>query len=115
MTREGTRTQQRPAGRFHERAQRFWRRRGRPVLGVHGGFIRLQIVPRITAARGDQRPRGFGLANMERRLAEIGGSLILRPRKPKGTVVEASIPRVDAEVARPIGSGPRVSSGTDTS
>jgi len=64
---------------------------------------------------GEQPPRGFGLANMERRLAEIGGSLMIRRRRPKGTVVEASIPRVDAEIARSAASAPRISSGTDTS
>jgi len=33
---------------------------------------------------------------MERRIDEIGGSLKIRGRKPRGTVVVASVPRIDA-------------------
>ena len=44
-------------------------------------------------------PRGLGLASMERRLVELGGILRLRPRRPRGTMLLASIPRHDG--ARP--------------
>ena len=37
---------------------------------------------------------------MERRLDEIGGSLRIKPRRPKGTIVEATVPRFDAESER---------------
>jgi len=49
---------------------------------------------------GERPPHGFGLASMERRLDEIGGSLRIRPRRPKGTIVEATVPRLDAESER---------------
>jgi signal transduction histidine kinase len=49
---------------------------------------------------GKRPPRGFGLASMERRLDEIGGSLRIKPRRPKGTIVEVTVPRVDAESER---------------
>ena len=49
---------------------------------------------------GKRPPRGFGFASMERRLDEIGGSLRIRPRRPKGTIVEATVPRLDAESER---------------
>ena len=49
---------------------------------------------------GKRPPHGFGLAGMERRLDEIGGSLRIRPRRPKGTIVEATVPRLDAESER---------------
>lgn len=39
--------------------------------------------------------RGIGISSMERRLVELGGSLQLRPRRPRGTVLLASIPRRD--------------------
>jgi signal transduction histidine kinase len=45
---------------------------------------------------GADTPRGFGFASMERRVDEIGGSLKIRRRRPRGTVVVASIPRIDA-------------------
>ena len=45
---------------------------------------------------GADTPRGFGFASMERRIDEIGGSLKIRRRKPRGTVVVASVPRIDA-------------------
>ena len=41
-------------------------------------------------------PRGLGIASMEHRLAELGGSLRISPGRPRGTVVLASIPRCDA-------------------
>jgi signal transduction histidine kinase len=41
-------------------------------------------------------PRGLGIASMEHRLAELGGSLHIRPGRPRGTVVLASVPRRDA-------------------
>jgi two-component system sensor histidine kinase UhpB len=40
-------------------------------------------------------PRGLGISSMERRLVELGGSLQLRPRRPRGTVLLASMPRRD--------------------
>jgi len=42
-------------------------------------------------------PRGLGLASMERRLVELGGSLTLGPRAPQGTVLEATMPRRDRD------------------
>jgi signal transduction histidine kinase len=44
---------------------------------------------------GGQPSSGFGFASMERRVDEIGGSLKIRRRRPKGTVVVASVPRMD--------------------
>ena len=49
---------------------------------------------------GKRPPTGFGLVNMERRLDEIGGTLRIKPRRPKGTIVEATVPRLDAESER---------------
>jgi len=43
----------------------------------------------------EDAPRGLGLASMERRVVEIGGTLRMRPRRPHGTVLLASIPRHD--------------------
>jgi signal transduction histidine kinase len=44
---------------------------------------------------GSRASGGFGLVNMERRLDEIGGKLRVKPRRPKGTIVEAIVPRLD--------------------
>jgi signal transduction histidine kinase len=43
----------------------------------------------------EDAPRGLGLASMERRVVELGGTLRMRPRRPHGTVLLASIPRHD--------------------
>jgi signal transduction histidine kinase len=45
----------------------------------------------------DDAPRGLGLASMERRLIEFGGSLQLGPRLPQGTLLQATISRLDRE------------------
>jgi signal transduction histidine kinase len=45
----------------------------------------------------DDAPRGLGLASMERRLIELGGSVQLGPRLPQGTVLQATIPRRERE------------------
>jgi signal transduction histidine kinase len=49
---------------------------------------------------GTRGSGGFGLVNMERRLDEIGGTLRIRPRRPHGTIVEATVPRLDAATDR---------------
>jgi signal transduction histidine kinase len=43
----------------------------------------------------DGAVRGLGLAGMERRLAELGGSLEVGPRASQGTLLKATIPRDD--------------------
>jgi signal transduction histidine kinase len=48
----------------------------------------------------EHAPRGLGLASMERRLAELGGTLRIRPRRPRGTLLQATIPRQDAASSR---------------
>ena len=51
----------------------------------------------------EHAPRGLGLASMGRRLTELGGTLRVRPRRPRGTVLQASVPREDAAHPRDAG------------
>jgi two-component system, NarL family, sensor kinase len=75
----------------------------------HAGAERVRVTVRVDGQRvqlnvaDDGRgvaagaPRGLGLASMERRLVELGGSLTLGPRAPQGTVLEATMPRRDRD------------------
>jgi two-component system, NarL family, sensor kinase len=74
----------------------------------HAGAERVRVTARVDGecvqlsvaddghGVADDAPRGIGLASMERRLAELGGSLALKPRRPQGTILQATIPRIDA-------------------
>lgn len=73
----------------------------------HARARRLEISAKVVGERVHMRiaddghgiasnaGRGMGLANMERRLAELGGSLRVNPRQPTGTIVEAEFLRLD--------------------
>jgi signal transduction histidine kinase len=73
----------------------------------HAEARRVKVSMRVDAERVQLRiaddgrgiapgaPRGLGISSMERRLVELGGSLQLRPRRPRGTVLLASMPRRD--------------------
>jgi len=73
----------------------------------HAGARRVNVAVRVDKKRvkveiaDDGRgvpadaPRGFGLASMEKRLSELGGSLQLAPRLRRGTLLTAGIPRLD--------------------
>jgi signal transduction histidine kinase len=73
----------------------------------HAEAGRVSIVVRADSTRvhlevadngrgvADDAARGFGLASMERRLVELGGSLEVGPRVPHGTLLKAAIPRDD--------------------
>jgi signal transduction histidine kinase len=73
----------------------------------HAGAGRVGIVVRADGTRvhlevadngrgvADDAVRGLGLASMERRLVELGGSLEIGPRVPQGTLLKATIPRDD--------------------
>jgi signal transduction histidine kinase len=64
------------------------------VVRADGTRVHLEVADN---GRGvaDDAARGFGLASMERRLAELGGSLEVGPRVPQGTLLRATIPRDD--------------------
>jgi two-component system NarL family sensor kinase len=51
-------------------------------------------------------PRGLGIASMERRLSELGGALLLGPRPPRGTLLQASLPRRDAQTTGTFSTSP---------
>jgi signal transduction histidine kinase len=75
-------------------------KRVRVVVRVEGGHVHLYVADDGRGMPADA-PRGIGLAGMERRLAELGGSLRLRPRRPRGTVLRATLPRRDAPSRHP--------------
>jgi signal transduction histidine kinase len=73
----------------------------------HAGAGRVGIVVRAEGTRvhlevhdngrgiANDAVRGLGLASMERRLVELGGSLEIGPLVPQGTLLKATIPRED--------------------
>jgi two-component system, NarL family, sensor kinase len=56
--------------------------------GIDGGGS-YDNAPRGSASRG------MGFSNMQQRLAELGGSLRILRRRPRGTKIEANLPRFD--------------------
>jgi signal transduction histidine kinase len=74
-------------------------RRVKVSMRVDAGRVYLRVADDGRGIAPDA-PRGLGIASMERRLAELGGSLRIRPRRPRGTVLLASIPRRDAQGRR---------------
>ena len=71
-------------------------KRVKVTVRVDGEHVQLRVAD---DGRGMllHAPSGIGLASMERRLVELGGSLALKPRRPQGTIVQATVPRTDAE------------------
>ena len=101
-----------PQAEAHERA--LFRVCQEAVSNVirHAEAERVKVSVRVDAERvylrvaddgrgvAQDAPRGLGLASMERRLVELGGTLRLRPRRPHGTVLQAAIPRLDGTPPR---------------
>ena len=70
-------------------------RRVKVSLRVDAERVHLRVADDGRGIAADA-PRGLGIASMERRLTELGGSLRIRPRRPRGTVLLTSTPRRDA-------------------
>ena len=66
---------------------------GRVIFHLAGEhcLVRLRLHILVPAAAGGTRTGGYGIANMQARAAELGGSLHLR-HSSSGTVVETDIP-----------------------
>jgi signal transduction histidine kinase len=71
-------------------------RRVEVSVRVHGERVELEVAD-DGIGLSDDAPRGFGLASMELRLVELGGSLSLYQREPRGTLLQAAIPRLDRQ------------------
>ena len=70
-------------------------RRVKVSLRVDAERVHLRVADDGRGIAADA-PRGLGIASMERRLTELGGSLRIRARRPRGTVLLTSTPRRDA-------------------
>jgi signal transduction histidine kinase len=65
-----------------------------------GDGIPQELMPRLFEpfATGKERGTGLGLAVSRRILEEHGGTIAVRPRQPRGTIFEVTLPAVIADV-----------------
>jgi two-component system, NtrC family, sensor histidine kinase HydH len=65
-----------------------------------GEGIPQELMPRLFEpfATGKERGTGLGLAVSRRILVEHGGTIAVRPRLPRGTIFEVTLPAVASEV-----------------